>query len=98
MFLSKAERDYLSADLQISDGYCRTMRSRLHKKVQAFVNQELPLLIEKGYVTEFRNVTENSNALVGRSAERRVIHERARKGASPWRDLNARPKVYETFF
>jgi hypothetical protein len=31
------------------------MRSRLHKKMQLFVNQELPLLIEKGYTTEFRN-------------------------------------------
>lgn len=37
------------------------------KKIQLFIKQELPLLIEKGYVppvTEFRNVTENSNGLV----------------------------------
>jgi hypothetical protein len=64
-FLSKAEREYLSDSLAISDGYSRTMRSRLHKKVQLFVSQELPILIEKGYVTEFRNITENCNVLNG---------------------------------
>lgn len=54
--ISKAERDYLSNSLGVrSDGYDRIMRSRLHKKMQLFVNQELPLLIEKGYTTEFRN-------------------------------------------
>jgi hypothetical protein len=64
VFLSKAERDYLSGNLAaVSDGYNRVMRSRLHKKVQLFISQELPLLVEKGYVTEFRNsnVTENCN-------------------------------------
>jgi len=33
--------------------------------VQLFVSQELPILIEKGYVTEFRNITENCNVLNG---------------------------------
>jgi hypothetical protein len=62
LFLSKAERDYLIAnDNKFKPGYDRVIRSRLNKKIQQFVSQELPLLIEKGYVTQFRNVTENRN-------------------------------------
>jgi hypothetical protein len=68
-FLSKAERDYLlsSGEQIISPGYNRVIRSRLHKKVQQFVSQELPILVQNGYyvpspvVIEFRNATENSN-------------------------------------
>jgi hypothetical protein len=67
-FLSKAERNYLTGAAnqeQFNDGYSRVIKSRLQKKVEFFVNQELPLLIENEYlvdVTEFRNVTENCNA------------------------------------
>ena len=63
MFLSKAERDYLIANdnNKFNPGYDRVIRSRLNKKIQRFVSQELPLLVEKGLVTEFRNVTEKSN-------------------------------------
>jgi hypothetical protein len=63
LFLSAAERNYLvggTANLK-NDGYRRVIRSRLHKKVQQFISQELPLLVESGYVTKFCNVTENSN-------------------------------------
>jgi hypothetical protein len=31
------------------------------QKLELFINQELPILIEKGYLTEFCNVTENCN-------------------------------------
>jgi hypothetical protein len=53
VFLSKAERDYLLAKDQIKhhDYYC--VKSRLLKKLQHFINQELPLLLEKGYLAEF---------------------------------------------
>jgi hypothetical protein len=66
LFLSKAERDYLTANSEISGDYSRVIKSRLQKKLEVFVNQELPILVEKGYldITEFRNVTENCNALV----------------------------------
>ena len=77
LFLSKAERDYLIAnDNKFNHGYDRVIRSRLNKNVQQFVSQELPLLIEKGYVTEFRNVTENSNALVAQPGREKGVHER----------------------
>jgi hypothetical protein len=73
-FLSRAERSYLAVvDRQqkkkISDDYGYTIKSRLCKKVQHFVSQELPLLVERGYLerkdlTEFcksepPNLTEN---------------------------------------
>ena len=66
MFLSKAERDYLLTSTSQqhnsnNDGYSRVIKSRLHKKVQQFISQELPLLVQNGYVTKFCNVTENSN-------------------------------------
>ena len=63
MFLSKTELDYLTANQQFSKDYRYTIKSRLQKKVQQFAREELPLLIEQGYLdlTEFRKVelTEN---------------------------------------
>ena len=51
-FLSKAERDYLLArDKNHHNYYC--VKSRLQKKLDIFTNQELPLLLEKGYLAEF---------------------------------------------
>jgi hypothetical protein len=48
MFLSKAERDYLTDKRQFGEDYSYTIKSRLMKKVHQFINQELPLLIERG--------------------------------------------------
>jgi hypothetical protein len=59
-FLSKAEHDYLTANRQFNDDYSYTIKSGLQKKLQQFISQELPLLIEKGYLTEFCKLTENS--------------------------------------
>jgi hypothetical protein len=98
LFLSKVERDYLTANSEISGGYSRVIKSRIQKKVEVFVNQELLLLIEKGYldVTEFRNVTDNRNALVAQSGrERRLSFENTKnnENKSPSRDSNPGPKV-----
>jgi hypothetical protein len=60
--LSKAERDYLVASDQINhDYYC--VKSRLLKKLKVFVDQELPLLIENGYLAENCKLAENCNIL-----------------------------------
>ena len=59
MFLSKAEWDYLTSNRQFDDDYSYTIKSRLVKKINQFSNQELPLLIEKGYLTEFCKLTDN---------------------------------------
>ena len=98
LFLSKAELDYLTAKQEFNDGYIRVIKSRLQKKVEDFVNQELPLLVENGYlnVTQFRNVTENSNALVAQLAERGFMsddYDNDNVSRSPRWDLNPRPKV-----
>jgi hypothetical protein len=61
LFLSKAERDYLLEKDQASHDYV-CVKSRLNKKMKVFVDQELPLLLSKGYLTdiaEFRNIAEN---------------------------------------
>jgi hypothetical protein len=59
LFLSKAERDYLTSNRKFDNDYSYTIKSRLVKKLHQFINQELPLLIEKGYLTEFCKLTDN---------------------------------------
>jgi hypothetical protein len=86
------------ANSEISGGYSRVIKSRLQKKIEVFVNHELPILIEKGYldVTESRNVTENSNALVAQPGRERRLsfgNTKNNENKSPSRDLNPGPKV-----
>jgi hypothetical protein len=60
VFLSAAERDLIMGDLSKQhDYYC--VKSRLLKKLRQFATQELPLLIEKGYIdfAEYRKIAEN---------------------------------------
>jgi hypothetical protein len=38
------------------------IKSRLQKKLEQFTSEELPLLVEQGYPTEFRKLTENYKA------------------------------------
>ena len=54
--LSRVERDYLTAGREFNDDYAYTIKSRLAKKLDLFVKEELPIFIEKGYLTEFRKV------------------------------------------
>jgi hypothetical protein len=101
LFLSKAELDYLTANRQFSEDYRYTIKSRLQNKVQQFAREELPLLMEQGYLdlTEFckLDLTENrkiSSALVAQLAERGFVVENKRdENKSPRWDLNPRPKV-----
>lgn len=89
----------MTANSEISGDYSRVIKSRLQKKLDVFVNQELPILVEKGYldVTEFSNVTENRNALVAQLAERGFASYQEQNNCenkSPRWDLNPRPKVF----
>ena len=84
MFLSKAERDYLLGKEQTNHDYV-CVKSRLNKKLKVFVDQELPLLLEKGYlsdIAEFRNIAENckiwGNSLVRippQTGDKRLFNE-----------------------
>jgi len=59
LFLSKEERDYLTSNRQFDSDYSYTIESRLVKKLHQFTSQELPLLIENGYLTEFCKLIDN---------------------------------------
>jgi hypothetical protein len=67
-FLSKAERDFLISKDQVNHHYY-CVKSRLLKKLNTFTSQELPLLIEKGYLAEFgkqqQDLAENCKVLNG---------------------------------
>ncbi len=87
----------MTANSEISEGYSRVIKSRLQKKLEVFVNQELPILIEKGYldVTEFRNVTENCNTLVAQPSRGLPRCEIENKKESLGGDLDPRPLPYQ---
>jgi hypothetical protein len=51
MLLTRTELDFLLGKREFSKGYSYTTKSRLLKKLELLVNQELPILIEKGYLT-----------------------------------------------
>jgi hypothetical protein len=97
LLLSKAEWNYLTANSEISGGYSRVIKSRLQKKLEVFVNQELPILVEKGYldVTEFRNVTENCDTQVAQPGRAFGCNERERIVRSLGGDLDPRPLPYQ---
>jgi hypothetical protein len=40
------------------------VKSRLHKKLKVFVDQELPLILEKGYLSDIAEFRNTSKALV----------------------------------
>lgn len=53
MVLSKTELEYLQGRRsQFNTDYGYTIKCRLHRKLQQFIEQELPILIEKGYLTD----------------------------------------------
>ena len=97
MFLSKAELDYLTPNRQFSEDYRYTIKSRLQKKVQQFAREELPLLVEQGYL----DLTENckvSNAFVAQAGRELLTYEIEHKlveNKSLGGDSNPRPLPYQ---
>jgi hypothetical protein len=76
--LSRVELDYLTAKRQFGTDYAYSIKSRLQKKLQQFASQELPILVEKGYLTEFCKLTENckvSKDLVGVEGGEALYHQ-----------------------
>jgi hypothetical protein len=53
LLLSGAELDYLTAKRQFSDENSYTIKCRLQKKIGLSAKEELSLLVEQGYLTEF---------------------------------------------
>jgi hypothetical protein len=99
LLLSKAEWDYLTSNRQFDSDYSYTIRSRLAKKINQFANQELPLLIEMGYLTEFCKLTNNCKVQqgVGSSLVKipplTSVNEREENKEEEWAgsELNQRP-------
>jgi hypothetical protein len=99
LFLSKAERDYLLEKDQASHDYV-CVKSRLNKKMKVFVDQELPLLLSKGYLTdiaEFRNIAENCKVeddglvrIPPQTGLGIIANERIKRSKWAGRDLNPR--------
>ena len=50
MLLSQAEKDFLLQTKELSKTQQRFIRYKLRKNVKQFYNNELPLLINKGYI------------------------------------------------
>jgi hypothetical protein len=97
LFLSKAERDYLLGKDQASHDYV-CVKSRLNKKLKVFVDQELPLLLGNGYlsdIAEFRNIAvirNTSKALVAQPGRGLPLIEcKNGKKESLGGDLDPRP-------
>jgi hypothetical protein len=100
LFLSKADRDYLLNVDQAGHEYV-CVKSRLNKKLKVFVDQDLPLLLERGYlsdIAEFRHTADfrnASNSLVAQLAEQGLASFGERnnhENMSPRWDLNPRPQ------
>jgi hypothetical protein len=102
LFLSKAERDYLTAKRHFSDDYSYTTKCRLQKKGELFANEELPLLVEQGYLTEIRKLTKNckvsSDVVVaqpGRALPGSSDSENENKKEKPWAGNSASFDAFE---
>jgi hypothetical protein len=103
LFLSKAERDYLlSVDRQKANHNYVCVKSRLNKKLKVFLDQELPLLLSKGYlsdIAEFRNIVDFRNTsmtLVAQPGRGLPLIERKNgKQGSLGGDLDPRPLPYQ---
>jgi hypothetical protein len=96
LFPSKAELDYLTANREFSEDYSYTIKCRLQKKIERFAKEELSLLVEQGYLTEFCKLTENSkvsNDLVAQARRAKEVLDENVENESPRWDLNPRPKV-----
>jgi hypothetical protein len=61
LFLSKAERDYLLDIDQASHNYA-LCQVQTKQEVKVFVDQELPLLLEKGYLSRVAEICNNTSA------------------------------------
>ena len=61
--LSKSEISWLHGEMKVSKPYERRLRFSIKNKLKAFAELELPLLIEKGYVSKGLDVTDTCNAV-----------------------------------
>lgn len=63
ILLSQNERDWLLGNAKLSKGYQRKVKSDIKKKSQSFQAIELPLLLEKGFLSFDNHVTKFGNGV-----------------------------------
>jgi hypothetical protein len=61
--LTKTELEWLNRNIQLSNAYQRKIKSDIKKKIRILQELELPLLIEKGFMSQTASVTSNCNAV-----------------------------------
>jgi hypothetical protein len=61
--LTKAELEWLLGNIHVSKAYERRMRFSIRNKIQTLREFELPLLIDKGFISNNIAVTANCNAV-----------------------------------
>jgi hypothetical protein len=61
--LTKTELQWLNGNIQLSCGYERKIKSDIKKKIRILQEVELPLLMEKGFISQLTAVTSNCNAV-----------------------------------
>ena len=59
--LTKTEKEWLQGNAHLSYAYQRKIKSDIKKKLQTFQDFELPLLMEKGFISLNTDVTPNCN-------------------------------------
>src|SRR5215212_7201975 len=92
VLLSKVELDYLQSKRQFNSDYAYTIKSRLLRKLQIVINQELPLLYQKGYLTESCKLTENCK---NKKIKGHVTHEQTNKTSRGTPQMDTRHGIYE---
>jgi hypothetical protein len=61
--LTKTELEWLNGNIQLSYAYERKIKSDIKKKIRILQELELPLLIEKGFISQPAAVTSNCNTV-----------------------------------
>jgi hypothetical protein len=96
--LTPTEKAFVEGTRQFTKAQQRYMRCRLNKKLR-LLNMELTELQKRcsNVAADERAGCNGPKAPVGQAAEWGFNYETVKNKVSPRRDLNARPKVYETF-
>jgi hypothetical protein len=61
--LTKTDLQWSNGNIQLSYAYQRKIKSDIKKKIRILQEIELPLLMEKGFISQLTAVTSNCNAV-----------------------------------
>ena len=90
--LSKTELSWLAGRIEVSKTYERRLRFSIKNKVKAFMEIDLPLLVEQGFIPD---VTANCNSVTEYSSGNQPDSFSFDKIKSLGRDLDPGPLPYQ---